>query len=319
VPPSPTLGSPMTGDLTPTAERPIVVAWDGSSYARDALTLGALLARESGAPLELVHVGPRWMGMPARFDEAADGVLDAVPTDLLEGVRTGRQVVTGTSPSHGLQYAAADLDARMVVLGSTHRGHVGRVLPGSVAQHLLHGGPCAVAVAPVGYAHSAPESLRVIVAAFNSSPESRAALRAAEDLAVQAGATLRVVTVVAPYWYGWASAGFAYEGAVPNDDQREACRRALDEVLPTLAAAVRAAGHLREGSPPQEIAAEAEAGADLLVMGSRGYGAFGRVMLGSVSSDVLRHAPCPVLIAPPAATAEQDRRPREPDAERALG
>ncbi len=37
-------------------------------------------------------------------------------------------------------------------------------------------------------------------------------------------------------------------------------------------------------------------GIDLLVLGSRGYGPVMRVLLGSVSGHVFRHAPCPLLV-----------------------
>jgi nucleotide-binding universal stress UspA family protein len=58
-----------------------------------------------------------------------------------------------------------------------------------------------------------------------------------------------------------------------------------------------AQSHFRVGRPDREIVDLAEEiGAGLIVMGSRGLGAMRRVLLGSVSESVLRHAPCPVLV-----------------------
>ncbi len=58
-----------------------------------------------------------------------------------------------------------------------------------------------------------------------------------------------------------------------------------------------AQAHLRVGKPDVEIAALAEEiGAGLIVVGSRGLGAMRRVLMGSVSSSVVRHAHCPVLV-----------------------
>ena len=53
------------------------------------------------------------------------------------------------------------------------------------------------------------------------------------------------------------------------------------------------------GHPAEQLAA-ASRDADMLVVGSRGGGGFGGLMLGSVTSQVLHHAACPVVVVPPA-------------------
>jgi nucleotide-binding universal stress UspA family protein len=74
-------------------------------------------------------------------------------------------------------------------------------------------------------------------------------------------------------------------------------------VLEAEAEEVRSVGgmvaqaHLREGGVPHEIVALAEdTGVGLIVIGSRGHGGIGRVLMGSVSDAVVRHAHCPVLV-----------------------
>ncbi len=55
-----------------------------------------------------------------------------------------------------------------------------------------------------------------------------------------------------------------------------------------------------KGSPKQAIVEEAESwGADLIIMGSHGYGFWQRALLGSVSNSVVHHAPCSVLVVRP--------------------
>ena len=55
--------------------------------------------------------------------------------------------------------------------------------------------------------------------------------------------------------------------------------------------------HLRSGDPDKEILRAAEAlGVGLIVMGSRGLGSISRMLMGSVSDSVVRHAHCPVLV-----------------------
>ena len=67
----------------------------------------------------------------------------------------------------------------MVILGSTHTGSLGRVRPGTTAERLLSGSPCAVAVAPHGYRTLAAGSPKRIGLAWNSTQEARTALAAA--------------------------------------------------------------------------------------------------------------------------------------------
>jgi nucleotide-binding universal stress UspA family protein len=75
----------------------------------------------------------------------------------------------------------------------------------------------------------------------------------------------------------------------------------LDDTLTKLKAApdtgFKITGEVIQGSPKQVIVEEAESwGADLIVMGSRGLGAWNRLLLGSVSNAVVHHAKCSVEI-----------------------
>jgi nucleotide-binding universal stress UspA family protein len=58
----------------------------------------------------------------------------------------------------------------------------------------------------------------------------------------------------------------------------------------------------RDGDPVRELV-DASAGLDLLVLGSRGHGPLRRLLLGSVSAHVVRHAACPLLLLPQGAEA----------------
>ncbi len=86
----------------------------------------------------------------------------------------------------------------LIVVGSPHRGAVGRALIGSVADNLLHGSPRPVVVAPRGYAGERHEPFRRIAVGHDGTPEADAALRAAEALALRSNALIDVLTVLAP-------------------------------------------------------------------------------------------------------------------------
>jgi len=75
-------------------------------------------------------------------------------------------------------------------------------------------------------------------------------------------------------------------------------RKTLDEQVRHIegAGATVTRSYLRQGRPDKEIVDLAERmGAGLIVMGSRGLGRMKRALMGSVSSSVVCHAPCPVL------------------------
>ena len=81
-------------------------------------------------------------------------------------------------------------------------------------------------------------------------------------------------------------------------DARPAVRRMVDEVVaahPDTASPVPVEIEVTAGRPAQVVLDSAK-GADLLVIGHRGRGAFGNALLGSVGLHCVLHAPCPVTI-----------------------
>jgi nucleotide-binding universal stress UspA family protein len=282
----------------------LLVGWDGGAPSRDALALALLLARECGFRMRVVHCHPGHAGYAVTAGLAEEIVADArkklddVPQEALDaGATTG--LVSALSASEGLQAEAERTGVDMIVVGSTHRGALGRLVPGAVAENLLHGAPCAVTVAPAGYADRDAGSIRMIAVAFDGSDESRAAVDEAVRLAQAARTGLKIIAVAPRTPFGWGAAAYSYE-ELHNAD-REHRREELAELAESLPADVRPDARLRDGDPAAEIVAECETGVDLLIVGSRGYGAVRRAMLGSVSTSVARDASCPVMVVPRAA------------------
>jgi nucleotide-binding universal stress UspA family protein len=199
------------------------------------------------------------------------------------------------SPADTFQALAEEGKADLVVLGSTHHAHVGSVSPGSVAEHLLHGARCRLLIAPRGYAkedHSG-DRLRVLAVGYDGMAESQAALDEGATLARKFGGSMKVVGVMTPIPPMGAAAA-AQAGAEAGPDFQSRLNEAVAELPPEL----RALPLLEHGDPVQKLLEVAEVGVDLLVLGSRGFGPVMRLLIGSVSSRVIRAASCPVMVVP---------------------
>jgi nucleotide-binding universal stress UspA family protein len=95
--------------------------------------------------------------------------------------------------------------------------------------------------------------------------------------------------------------------SLPLDALEENARTLLDAAIGAVVpdpAAASIEPVLREGPGAATLLEEAE-GADLLVVGTRGVGGFRGLLVGSVADQVVKHAPCPVVIVP--APQEEDQ------------
>jgi nucleotide-binding universal stress UspA family protein len=275
----------------------IVVGYDEREVSRDALALARLLADMTGARLVVAAVFPydeRHMGLDAYRHALAEDrqrVLAPLLDQLGGPEKAEAQALGGHSAPHALHQLVEDSEADMVVIGSSERAELGRILAGTTAERLLHGSPCPVAVAPRGYRDSEP-GLRVIAVGFDGSSQAQAALRLAADLAIRAAATIRIIAVL-------PKVGAARpEATQARTAWRAELRDQVHDEAAALPGELRALPIAGEGDPASVLMEHAEQGVDLLVTGSRAYGPVRRVLLGSVSSALMRAAPCPVLVVP---------------------
>jgi nucleotide-binding universal stress UspA family protein len=293
--------------VDPASDRALVVGYDGSAQAHDALALGSALARATGDRVVLAGAyGPEAVLREEELDRRRAAVLeelaeaaDLLPSDL--PVPVERRALAGGSAAAALQELAEHEHPRALVLGSCHRGAIGRVLVGGVAERLLHGAPCPVVVAPRGLAEGGPIELRRVCAGFDGGPEAWTALQRAAQLAAAAGAELRVALVVPPLPPVPMMPVYPTELI---DERKEAARTELDHAVRSLSQRVSAEPCLLEGDPAAKLAETAADGGDLLVVGSRGYGPLKHVLLGGVSTELMHSAPCAVMVVP--RTAEFD-------------
>jgi nucleotide-binding universal stress UspA family protein len=279
---------------------PILVGVDGTESGLDGLALATNLARASGERLLAVCAypeEPRPGGADADVRGHAEEALRVAHASLGDGIAELR-ATPSTSPARALAEAAERDGAGVVVVGSSKRGAIGRVMSGSTAERLLHGTGCPVAVAPRGYRRRT-EPLKTLAVAFVDTPEGYEAVRVAVELARRAGLplTLYSVVAVATNWFVPPVVRHEDEALVP-EEVRHGYRTALDEALARLPDGVAATGELLYGDVVDELSMLGERGADLLVCGSRRYGPVRRVLLGSVSSALVRQSSVPVLVVP---------------------
>jgi nucleotide-binding universal stress UspA family protein len=289
----------------------IIVGVDGREGGRDALALAARLASVFGGELVAVHAYPYDLfvsrGQTPDFESLMHGHAEDALADELERARVVAHTaaVPDGSPGRALHLAAKRHHGDLIVVGSAHRGAIGRVLAGDVTTGALHGAECPVIVAPRGYAEHGSD-LQAIGVGFDGSPESRAATELARDVATAAGARLKVIRVLEPTPPGGPTLAYHPDWVERAEERRDDAQAELDALLADLGDV--ATGEVVVGDPPTELAYVGN-DLDLLVTGSRGYGPVRRLMLGSTSARLVREAPCPVLVLTRGAEANGENAP----------
>lgn len=279
----------------------VVVGYDGSPAADAACEWAAAEAERRGAKLRLVHVlalpiAGTPMGIadglqtePLRV--AAERLLDKVCRRLrAERPTLSIDVVVefgGAAPAL-LEEAT---EATLVVLGSRGLGEFRDLASGSVSAHVATHAPCPVVVIPPA---GTPGS--GVVVGVDGSELSVDAIDFAFEQAQARNVTLTAVMA----WHDPVRTGpgdllpLVYD----VDELREESAALLAESI---------AGHTEKypdvvveqelvRGHPDDVLIDAGRSAELLVVGSRGRGAFRGLLLGSTSRSLVHHAPCPIAV-----------------------
>jgi nucleotide-binding universal stress UspA family protein len=296
--------------MTSTQKHPrqIVIGYDGSDQAEDALQLGRIFAEILAARPLVVDIAT-WPSYLISEDEVERALHEEIDPHLeaaeerLAGLEPVTRAVRAQSVAGELATIARDEHALALVVGSSRHGTVGRVAMGSVGASLIHGAPCPVGVAPHGLAKADDRHLLRVGVGFDGSSESWSALETGIGLAERAHARLTVLTVADFPSYGLSSAwSVASAGELADAEHRER-QRVLDLAIGRVPDDLAVEGRLMTGDAAG-LLAEASLDFDLMVMGSRGHGAVGRIFLGAVSTRVIHHAGCSVLVLPRGAGAD---------------
>ena len=265
---------------------PILVGYDVERGDRAPLEFGLAAASFTGAPLIVAAVHG-----PAQS-------LDSVAYELRrEGIDVDFRPLAGSSAARALHEAAEEFGAALLVVGSTERGRMGRVLPGSTAQRLMHGAPCPITVVPRGWQRS--DGLRTIGVGYVDTAEGHDALNDAIVLARRSGAKLRVLSAASGRGLNESyGGGDPLTPAVRYDEIAGAILLSTEQAIEATTRGVRDLEIEPDVSiaDPADFLIAASGQLDLLICGSRGYGPAQAVLLGGVSRRVVSEAHCPVIV-----------------------
>lgn len=292
--------------------RQVLYPTDLSEASRPALAYAAAVARRYGATLTVLHAAPPFEPLLAPPGEAGstsplalptiDELIDAVRSfvgDALAGIAASIRVEAG-DPSPVIVDQAVATGADLIVMGTHGRSGFDRLLAGSVTEKVLSRAPCPVLTIPP-HAPAVPASGTVfarVLCAVDFSDASGQALGLALELAGQ-GSVVTAATVLE--WLA-EEAPLTY----PEFDIGPFRARLADDAAIRLRDLVQAAGPPAAGPIEQVVALgrahreilrlAVEKGSDLVVMGAQGRGGIGLALFGSTTQQVVRGAPCPVLV-----------------------
>lgn len=310
-----------------TMER-VVVGYDGSEHGRRALQWAAAEAAARRAELEVICVvddgglgirGP--VGMAHWWtDVAADEGrrLTSEGADLVGQTWPDLDILpVGRAGVPASVLIDASRRAGLLVVGTRGRNPLAEMALGSVAEAVATHARCPVVVVH-GDVGIRPGTDHPIVVGVDGSAGSRRALEIAARWAHVARASLLVVCA----WTGADAWGFdALTATQESELQQSASRAARDAADAAVAVALElwpdlhVTGCAHRGQPSQ-VLTDLGADAALLVVGTRGRGAFASLLLGSVSHALVRTAPCAVAVigehASPDAGTHADETTRRP-------
>jgi nucleotide-binding universal stress UspA family protein len=273
----------------------VLVGVDARGGGRDAIALARKLVDGGGGKLTLAHVrqgatNPYHAVVPGLLDEERDASVKLLEKEREEaGVDAELVSVVAQSPGRGLHEEADARAVDLIVVGSCKRGVLGRVMVGDDASAALNGAPCAVAIAIGGYSQTAGPLAKLGVA-YNGSPESEGALELARELASETGASVSALEVV-------HLSAYAFGGLTMVPPIGDAIEAMLNDAQARMDALEGVDGRASYGLAGEDLARFGDE-LDLLIVGSRSYGPVRRLVYGSTSSYLERHAHCSLLVLP---------------------
>lgn len=286
-----------------------IVAYQPGDAGREALQMGAFIARSTGSKLLVTMVLDKPSAPSvARVDFQYTSLLRKRLLDELEeaerdtppDVDAEFRIHDARSIPSGLVELAQLESADVIVVGNSSRGVLGRVGLGSVANHLVHSSPVPIALAPRGFQPSTQDRVARVNAAYGGVAGKSGLVLAAAGLCTEMDATLRL-TAFSVRSLSVTTDLIAADKmrAMVTADVRENAAGALSEVhalpdAPTVAETTVGFGEDWENAI-EDVSWER---GDVLVVGSSDMGPGHRVFLGSTGMRIVHESPVPVIVVP---------------------
>ena len=277
--------------------RKILVAYDGSPSARNALSLASQLAREDKSWIKVLAVVPPYQG-----DLELIGVSDIKEAiagpgqEMLAEARNladreGISILTNLEqgePYEQIVQVAEEENCDLIIMGRRGKNKMERELMGSVTARVIGHTGKDVLVTP----ETGKLSWENILLATDGSTCCDNALARALEIAQERKVKLNAVSVV------YTNDEFYAVGQDVMKELYQGADKVLDKVKKWGGdLGVQTELFVRDGEPHQAITAlAAEISATLIIMGSHGRKGLTRFLMGSVTERVIGYADCPVLI-----------------------
>ena len=259
----------------------IVLGADACEFCEGATREAVNIAKNCGSKLyavAVVEVNPEFESLAPKavedIEREVHGYLESVKRQAIkDGVDFEIIAHRGEEAADHIVAEARRVGADVIILGRRGRKGIKRLLMGSVTANVIGRSPCSVLVVP----RLAKVAFKNIVAATDGSAQGDAAAREAIAIARKMGAKLSLIAAERPVAGGFAELSHLVEAAKGQGVQAQTANPA--------------------GRPFEAIANYAkEAGADLVVIGSRGRTALQKLLMGSVAERVVGLSPCAVLV-----------------------
>ena len=291
--------------MAPAKRFHVLIATDGSTSARAALTTAARFpwpdgARGSAVVATQVRAEYRRSIVLSALDRTADFTARSAARAMSARWPDGQARVVDAPPVEGILGEARRVRANVIVLGWRGHGAIHRLLTGSVSRGVARRAACSVLVA-----RRPLRASRRAVLGLDGSTNAARALRFLAGVTPRRGwhvTLVRVVQTMHVPTLGLVPAGaratVAAEVSRINEERRAAAHKDLSRAAKTLSSAGWEVEQVvTEGAPLRELlAAVAHARAGVLIVGARGVTGLRHLLLGSVAEGALNASPVPVLV-----------------------
>lgn len=288
-----------------TSIKRLLLATDFSEFAYWAECYALALAASWRADLSMITVlefppgmNPEYtvnkLYLTERMSDASARLTELKRRAQQRGIPATTRVATGI-PTEEVMAVAQSEQTNLIIVGTRGKSGLAHVLLGSTAERLIRIAPCPVLAVHMVKAEGPEEiSLERILVPTDLSDCSLEAVKYAEMVAVQAKASIELLHIMEPAYYG-------IDFTMESRDEREQKQRVITEKLGALSSELAAAGIIVKvslvGGTPVDMILEfaRRSSSHLIIMGTHGRRGISHAWAGSVTESVLRRGAIPVL------------------------